>query len=300
MFLKIFKTFSFGIRRDLLHRTWPYKWVDARTLAKKHGLNWFREWFLYITPALVRTFLYITHNSLKIAAWVYIVWRTFVFLIFTLHVKFLKSLESSKSELLGLPKMTLGFMMNPNEPHWGSSWTPKFGASVTRKSSLWLIFPTENEQFLAGSKILDMTAPELPHDADLEIWIASGLTFWLKSNRFSHALGCEPLVQKIWNHPKRNFWIPRKWLWGSSWIPLGFIMNPKVCGIRDSKEFIRADFPDRKWIVSRRIQNHWHESIGTRAWRRSRDLNSFWAHFLIVVNPSSREPRNESQNAWIL
>ena len=124
MFLKIFKTFSFGIRRDLLHRTWPYKWVDARTLAKKHGLNWFREWFLYITPALVRTFLYITHNSHKIAAWVYIVWRTFVFLIFTLHVKLLKSLESSKTELLGPPKMTLGFMMNPNEPHWGSSWTP--------------------------------------------------------------------------------------------------------------------------------------------------------------------------------
>ena len=23
-----------------------------------------------------------------------------------------------------IPKMTLGFMMNPNEPHWGSSWTP--------------------------------------------------------------------------------------------------------------------------------------------------------------------------------
>ena len=53
----------------------------------------------------------------------------------------------------------------------GTFGTPEndFGASVTRKSSLWLIFPTENEQFLAGSKILDMTASELPHDADLEI-----------------------------------------------------------------------------------------------------------------------------------
>ena len=36
----------------------------------------------------------------------------------------LKSLESSKTENFWIPKMTLGFMMNPNEPHWGSSWTP--------------------------------------------------------------------------------------------------------------------------------------------------------------------------------
>ena len=67
------------------------------------------------------------------------------------------------------------------------------------------------------------------------------------------------------------------------WSPLGFIMNPKIWGIRDSKEFIMADFPDRKWTVSRRIQNPWHDRIGTPAWRRSRDLDSFWAHFLIEI-----------------
>ena len=65
------------------------------------------------------------------------------------------------------------------------------------------------------------------------------------------------------------------------WTPLGFIMNPKIWDIRDSKEFIIADFPERKLTVSRRIQKRWHDRIGTRAWRKSWDLDSFWAHFLI-------------------
>ena len=81
-----------------------HTWANAQCNAKKVCMNWFWKSFLYITPALVWTILYITHQLSKIPPWVYIGSFASIFSILWMKLPHQKTLETIKSGPNELPK----------------------------------------------------------------------------------------------------------------------------------------------------------------------------------------------------
>ena len=122
---------------------------NAQCNAKKVRMNWFWKSFLYSTPALVWTILYMTHQLSKIHPWVYIDSFASIFSILWINLPHQKTLETTKSGPNELPKWAHALQ---NE-FWSACalqsctpCTPKLCYPELTKLPRWCVSPLENWQ----------------------------------------------------------------------------------------------------------------------------------------------------------